>query len=249
MQKAVYYLSRFDHLVGGYDDLYDIYAEQDRRVMKWLDEQEETHPSYEKQIQEQVVEKAAGLDDIQKLQWMLLTMARFCELFRRISALPGFEEVDRLGEVVDYFCRGLCEKLGEDVEKELDEYNEMLSDIFDSELMRDYTNRVALPGQESFVPADLEGGDVGTYFLLFACDVLQEYGTEREVTDDIDIEFAACGILADYYYRTTDAEVSGLPKVQEETTRIFADYDFVKGKPDRESLAARIEGYKKIMLV
>ncbi len=67
--------------------------------------------------------------------------------------------------------------------------------------------------------------------------------------DDIQMEFAACGLLTDYYYRTSDTDAADEPKIKEETARIFSDYEFVKGNPDAASFRNRIAQYKKIMLV
>ncbi len=63
------------------------------------------------------------------------------------------------------------------------------------------------------------------------------------------MEFAACGLLTDYYYRTSDTDAADEPKIKEETARIFSDYEFVKGNPDAASFRNRIAQYKKIMLV
>lgn len=67
--------------------------------------------------------------------------------------------------------------------------------------------------------------------------------------DDISMEFAACGILAGYYYRTSDTDIKGEPKIQEESKRIFSDYHFIKENPEKESFQKRMAGYKKILLV
>lgn len=71
--------------------------------------------------------------------------------------------------------------------------------------------------------------------------------------EEVGMEFAACGILADYYYRTCDIDdkkdIRENPKVQEEVERIFSDYDFVLGNLDKKAMWERMEIYRNIMLL
>ncbi len=250
--KAVYYLNRFDNLVGGLDSLYGKFAKKDHQASEWIEELEEEHMPYEKMIQEQVVEKAEDLNTLQKLQWLLLTMSRFCKLFSRISALPEFEAFGELDKIVSCFVRGLYGEIEEaekeDIEEEILDFDDSIYEVFDSILMSDYTQKVELPGQESFVPADLEGGE-GTFLFGEAVLALKSFISDEAEEDEIVMEYAVCGLLTDYYYRTSDADVKDEPKIKEETERIFSDYEFVKSEPDAESFKKRVEEYKKIMLV
>ena len=70
---------------------------------------------------------------------------------------------------------------------------------------------------------------------------------------EVEMEFAACGILADYYYRTCEIEdakdIREQQSVQKEVGRIFSDLAFVKENPDKEKLWHRIENYKSITLL
>lgn len=116
------------------------------------------------------MEKAEDLNTPQKLQWLLLTMSRFCRLFT-------------------------------------------------------YT------------------------FFGAAVYVLSHFIFDEVDEDDIKMEFAACGLMTDYYYRTSDTDVADEPKIKEETARIFSDYEFVKSNPDAASFRNRIAEYKQIMLV
>lgn len=250
--KAVYYLNRFDNLVGGDDSLYDKFSKKDHQASEWIEELEEENMPYEKTIQEQVVEKAEDLNMLQKLQWLLLTMSRFCRLFSQIAVLPEFEAFGELDKIVSYFVSGLYgeidEDAKEDIEEEILDFDDRTDEVFDSILMSDYTKKVELPNQESFVPADLEGGE-GTFLFGAAVHVLKCFISDEVEEDEIEMEYAACGLLTDYYYRTSDTDVKDEPKIEEETERIFSDYEFVKGEPDAESFRKRVEEYKKIMLV
>lgn len=250
--KAVYYLNRFDNLVGGDDSLYDKFSKKDHQASEWIEELEEENMPYEKMIQEQVVEKAEDLNMLQKLQWLLLTMSRFCRLFSQIAVLPEFEAFGELDKIVSYFVSGLYgeidEDAKEDIEEEILDFDDRTDEVFDSILMSDYTKKVELPNQESFVPADLEGGE-GTFLFGAAVHVLKCFISDEVEEDEIEMEYAACGLLTDYYYRTSDTDVKDEPKIKEETERIFSDYEFVKGEPDAESFRKRVEEYKKIMLV
>lgn len=266
LSKAVYYLSRFDNLVSGDDDLYETFDKQDSQTTQWIEELESQQEPYEKTIQSQVVEKSQELSDLQKIQWMLLTMSRFCSLFERISALEDFEGFETLSEMVDLICGGLYGELdtdnADDIQDAMVDYDDLLEDVFDSEVMCDYTQTVQIPNQPDFIPADLESGDVGTHYFGMAFAAMQSFifDTERRLSEcpisgtakleePADLEFVACGILADYFYRTSDAELKDVPQIQQETTRIFSDYDFIKSAPDYEAFQERINEYKTILLV
>ncbi|MBD5088732.1 MAG: hypothetical protein HDT30_07970 [Clostridiales bacterium] len=250
VSKAIYYLNRFDNLVGGDNGLYAKFEKQDDKAMGWIAELEVEQEPYEKTIQEQVLEKSEDLNVLQKMQWMLLTMSRFCVLFQHISNLPDFEGFGKLDKMVDYFAKGLYfGKLDEDKEWEISDYGDYMDEVFDSSLMSDYTQKVEIPNQESFVLADLESGDVGTFYFTMAFGALQSFIFDELDEEDLDMEFVACGILADYYYRTCDVDIKDERKIQEEIERIFFDYDFVKEEPDKERFLERIGKYKKIMLI
>ena len=266
LSKAIYYLNRFDNLVGGDNDLYEIYEKQDEKAMQWIEELEAEQEPYEKMIQAQVVEKSECLNHLQKIQWMLLTMSRFCTIFQRISVLLDFEGFEKLTEMVDYFSKGIYGNLNEEDADEiadaLDEYADSIEDVFDSITMSDYTQKIALSNQPDFAPADLESGDTGTYYFAMAFSALQSFifdtqgqlreyavSSAAELDHPVEMEFAACGILADYYYRTSYVELKDVPKIQEETTRIFSDYDFVKSDPDYDAFQKRVDAYKNIMLI
>lgn len=263
LSKAIYYLNRFDNLVSGDDDLYEIYETQDEKAMQWVEELEAEQEPYEKMIQAQVVEKAECLNDLQKMQWMLLTMSRFCAIFQHISVLPDFGEFEKLTEMVDHFSKGLYGKLNEEgvdeIEDAIAEYADTIEDVFDSITMSDYTQKIALSNQPDFVPADLESGDTGTYYFGMAFLALQSFifDTQEQLQenavpsldDPVEMEFVACGILADYYYRTSNVELKDVPKIQEETARILSNHDFVKSDPDYDAFQKRIDAYKNIMLI
>ena len=243
VSKAIYYLNRSSCLY--------VKLKQQYKVDNWVEELENEQEPYEKTIQEQVLEKSEDLNVLQKMQWMLLTMSRFCVLFQHISNLPDFEGFGKLDNMIDYFARGLYWKPDGDKEYEINDYGEYINEVFLSLVMNDYTKKVDIPNQESFVPADLEMGNFETYYFIAAFVNLQSYIFDKldEEDLDMDIQFVANGILADYYYRTTDVDIEEERKIQEETERIFSDYDFVKEEPDKERFLERIEKYKKIMLI
>ena len=264
--KAIYYVRRFDNPVGGDDDLYDKFSSQNAQVSQWIDKLESLQLPYEKRIQQQAVEKSQDLNELQKMQWILLTMSRFCTLFEKLSVLPDFEGFEKLSEMIDYICDGLYGTLdtddSDDIQDALWDYDDLLDNVFDSEVMSDYTQTVQILNQPDFVPADLESGDVGTYYFGMAFGALQQFifdedGQSSECAipstaqpdDPVDMEFVACGILADYFYRTSDADLEKIPQIQEEAARIFSDYDFVKSAPDYQAFQQRIDLYKEVMLI
>lgn len=252
--KALYYLNRFDNLVSGDDDLYEKFQKKDDTAMGWIEDLQAEQMPYELDMQQQVVEKSQDLTALQKMQWLLLTMSRFCALFGELSQLPGYDFLgfENLGEIIDDFSEGLFGELPEDADEAIDDFLDAVDDVFDSPVMTHYNLKLRLPNQEPFAPADLESGDVGTFYFTMVYDMLQAYTSDEEIDEDDmqeAIKFTACGILADYYYRTSEADIKDEPKIQEEAVRIFSDYDFVKGNPDKESFLSRIKDYKKIMLI
>lgn len=236
--KAIYYLNRSSCLYGKLKQHYE--------VDNWVEELENEQEPYEKKIQRQVVEKSSDLNTLQKMQWMLLTMSRFCVLFQHISNLPDFEGFGKLDNMIDYFARGLYGKPDGDKEYEIYDYGEYINEVFLSWVLYDYTKKVDIPNQEAFLPVDLESVE---FYFTMAFGALQSFIFDELDEEDLDMEFVACGILADYYYRTCDVDIKDERKIQEETERIFSDYDFVKEEPDKEKFLERIGKYKKIMLI
>lgn len=224
--KAIYYLRRFDNLVGGNDKLYSKFARKD--------------------------EKAMELDYLQKMQWLLLTMARFCRLFREISVLQEFEIFGKLDEMILLLEKGLYEKLDEQEQWKVEYFEESLEEIFDSLCMSDCTKKIVIPGKESFVPGDLESGE-GMYLFHMSFCALKDFVLDGVEDEEIEMEFAACGILADYYYRTCeikdDEDIRVYPEVQREIERIFSDFAFIQEHPDKEKLRERIETYRNLMIL
>lgn len=248
--KAIYYLNRSLFIDGKFkikDQVIHL------PVLSWIQELENRQEPYEINMQRQVAEKASGLNILQKMQWRLLTMARFCVLFEQLSAFNEFEGFGKLDHMIDYFARGLYGKLDGDKKYEINDYGEYINEVFGSLVMDDDTKKVDIPCQESFVPADLESGGLGTYYFISAFDALKTFIFDEldgeDLDMELDMEFVACGILANYYYRTGDTDIKEERKIQEETQRIFSDYDFVKEEPDKERFLERIEKYKKIMLI
>ena len=252
--KAIYYLGRFDNLVGGNDKLYSKFARKDEKAMEWIDELEVSLGTerLESQLQKQVAEQAMELDYLQKMQWLLLTMARFCRLFREVSVLREFEIFGKLDEIILLLEKGLYEELDEQELWKIEYFEESLEEIFDSLCMSDCTKKIVIPGKESFVPGDLESGE-GTYLFHMSLCALKDFVLDKVEDEEIEMEFAACGILADYYYRTCeikdDEDIRVYPEVQREMERIFSDFAFAQEHPDKEKLRERIATYRKLMLL
>jgi len=118
--------------------------------------------------------------------------------------------------------------------------------------MSDCTKKIVISGKESFVPGDLESGE-GTYLFHMSLCALKDFVWDGVEDEEIEMEFAACGILADYYYRTCeikdDEDIRVYPEVQREIERIFSDFAFVQEHPDKEKLRERIETYRKLMIL
>lgn len=131
-------------------------------------------------------------------------------------------------------------------------FEESLEEIFDSLCMSDCTKKIVISGKESFVPGDLESGE-GTYLFHMSLCALKDFVWDGVEDEEIEMEFAACGILADYYYRTCeikdDEDIRVYPEVQREIERIFSDFAFVQEHPDKEKLRERIETYRKLMIL
>lgn len=249
IQKAIYYLERFDNFAGGDDDMYMKFKKEEDKVNVWLAGLEMEQRPYVPEIQEHVLKKSETLNDLQKIQWIILTMARFCTLFNKISVLPGIEGFGKLGEIINYFSSGIYDGLDKGKEDEILDYYDMVNDVFDSSIMCDYTMEIEIPGQESFVLADLENGNFGTDLFSMAYYEIQSFIFDSLLEGGPSMDFVACGIMADYYYRTSDSDIRNEPKIREEKERIFSDYEFIKKEPDKDSFNIRVRNYKSIMLV
>ena len=99
--------------------------------------------------------------------------------------------------------KGLYKELDEQEQWKIEYFEESLEEIFDSLCMSDCTKKIVISGKESFVPGDLESGE-GTYLFHMSLCALKDFVWDGVEDEEIEMEFAACGILADYYYRTCE---------------------------------------------
>ncbi|MBQ3513941.1 MAG: hypothetical protein IJA32_09115 [Lachnospiraceae bacterium] len=245
-EKAIYYLERFDNLVGGDDELYDKFTKKDDKAMDWVIDLQIEHPPITKHIRKEVEEKAATLSIIQKAQWNLLTLARCTVLFHKFSKLSVFRVFAQYQTVLHMLMKGIY---GHQEEVNMDllfSFCDELEDIFDSINSVDNRNKVNITGGADFVVTDLES-DEGTYHLTMVLDDLRMIACGENV-DELNGNFVPNALFSDYYIRTQDQSLENVPWIQKEQERIWADFNFIKSCPQEQAFADQMAEYMKFSM-
>ena len=246
LEKAIYYLERFDSLVGGDDDLYEKYAKKDDLATQWTCELQIEHPPITELIRKEVDEKAKTLNILQLAQWNLLTLARCTTLFHKFSMFPAFGVLAQYETVLNMLAKGIYghqEAVDEDF---LFSFGDELDDIFNSIDSMNNCHKVNIDGGADFVVTDLES-DFGTYNLTMMLDDLSKLVVGDDM-DELSCNFVPNGLFADYYIRTLDTSIEHNQGIQKEKERIWSDFDFVKNKPTEDAFAERMAAYMKLSL-
>lgn len=246
--KARLYLNRFDTLAGSQDDIYaKINEKWMDTVSEWIDEYDEDDSFYINQMRGHVEELSASLNGRQKIQWNLLTMARFDTLFQRMSTLPGLDFLAKYKKALTIYSQNLYRAIDQ---SEYEMISDFLKDFYpftDSLALADTGNRLPMASSAAFECYDLIGGDtlLNIYNLLADLTELTELKRDAyQVRTDV----VTNTLLADYYIRTKDGDIRNLPAVKAEEKRILDDYRFVSGSPDKEQFFERFDSYRKLSL-
>lgn len=246
--KARLYLNRFDTLASSQDDIYaKINEKWMDDVSNWIDEYDADDSFYTNQIRDHVEELSASLSGRQKLQWNLLTMARFDTLFKRMSTLPGLEFMTKYKKALTIFAQNLYRPIDQ---SEYDFISDFLRDFYpftDSLALADTANRLPIAGGAAFECYDLVGGSTLLCIYELLADLTELTELKRE-SSQVHTDIVTTTLLADYYVRTKKGDIRSLPAVKAEESRILDDYRFVSGKPDKEQFFTRFDSYRKISL-
>lgn len=243
-EKALVYINRFDKIVGSDDDLYVQFQDKDNQASEWIELLNEK-ASYGKEVRDWVAEQEDDLEEFQKIQWNLLTMARMNQLFYRFSKLSGFEVFEYFEKVLDTLVEALCSGEKEEAKEILDDYLFELEESIETSAMISRKSKVEIKGQPDFEALDLDGDDLYLNMVLFFYDILEVLQGEEQ---DISLDFITNALHIGYYARTSEKSMYEIEPLAEEKNRIIADYEFVKANPENEEFVERMKGYKKLFL-
>lgn len=245
-EKAFVYINRFDNLTGSDDALCKKFEKKEDQASDWIGMLEEK-PFYAKRMQDKVEELSENLNLHQKMQWNLLTLARFCTLFQKFSTLSGFEVLRQYENIIDILTESIFFDLRTDETQNISDWLVRFYDFSDSKAAADARNQIPVSGRSPFQACDLSGD-------LLLCDM---FGTldgllkraETDKPDGFDMAIVTAGLLTGYYVRTSTGNVQDIPEVKAEQARIESDYEFVCMNPSREQFMARMAEHKKVALV
>lgn len=118
-------------------------------------------------------------------------------------------------------------------------------ELEDEEYFSDLTKEVGIPGGAPIQAFDLNGLLVLTELNLYI-DCHMRLLTEGPDNNPADVGLVPCALLPDYYLRTCKDDLSLLPQIQQEVTRIQDDFEFIRSKITWEDIARRIAQYKEL---
>ena len=244
-EKALVYMTRFDELVGCDNNLYNQFEDKDEQALKWIAELSEKK-SYAKEIKDWVMEKGKELNQFQKMQWNLLTLARVNKLFEKFSELSGFEIFKDFDKGIDMLVKGVCFGCEEEEKEQLDDFIFDLEDAIEISTMISNESRVKIKNNADFEALDLVGDDFYTNMMLVINEIVDSFENEEE--EDSTLDFVTNALHIGYYARTREEAMYEIEALEEEKKRIIADYEFVKGNLEKEEFVERIKGYKELVL-
>lgn len=246
-EKAFLYINRFDSLSSSDDAIYEKFSEKVEQASKWIEILEQKD-FFTNRLRDLADEKGMSLDLTQKIQWNLLTLARFCVLFERLSILPGFDVFKNYNKVTEILTQSLYHETNEE---ELDILNKFILDFYsfaDSKALADTRNRISVDGSDDFEAYDLIGAGTLTLLNIHALlDDLAQIAAGNDI-DDINVDLVTNALLADYYIRTKNVKPDAIPALNDEKARIFGDYEFILSNPSEVDFTARMNEYKKLSL-
>lgn len=245
-EKAFVYINRFDNLVSSNDKLYERFKKKEEQASDWIGMLEEKD-FFAKRARDKVEELSEALNQMQKIQWNLLTLARFNTLLAKFSAFPGFEVLRQYENVIDILTDGMLGGLRKNETKNLFEWLTHFYDFCDSAAANDARNKITVSGRAAFEACDLQDNILLTNLDLILDEMVQI--AEGTGNGEVSIDFITAGLLTGYYARTSDISVEDIPAVKTEWNRILSDYEFVCYNPSYEEFITRMSEYKKISLI
>lgn len=245
-EKAFVYINRFDNLTGSDDTLCKKFEKKHEQVSDWIIMLEDK-PFYAKLMQDKVNELSENLSLTQKMQWILLTLTRFCTLFSKFSNFQGFEILRQYENIIDILTESMFFNLNEAETKSLSDWLVRFYDFTDSKVVYNANNQISIAGKEPFQACDFSGDLLLTNMYEALDELLQR--AEIDDPDDFNMDMVTSGLLTGYYVRTSTENIRNIPAIKSEQSRIESDYEFICTLPSRDEFMKRILEYKKIMLV
>ena len=244
--RAMLYLSRSDTIFSSDDDVYEQVKESVREDCSQRIGELEEMPLLTNQISEQVEETAEFLlDDIQTRLWGLLTLARLTKVGQRLSSIPGCEILGELGKITDLILQSFQQPITQEEYQFLMDACDQLYELEDDESFSDLTQQADVPGGAPIQAFDLNGLLVLTELNLYLDSHLRLL-SEGPENSDAESGLIPCALLPDYYLRTCKEDLSLLPQIKQEITRIQDDCEFVRSKMTWQDLSERIAQYKEL---
>ncbi len=248
LERSRLYLERSCTIYSNFDEVYD-------KCGKFMDDCDERIGNLEgeallgNELLEQVEEKAEVLSNRQKYYWGLMSLARFQVVFQHLADCDNCRILGELSQVLNMLYRTINENVRmEDLDYSLD-FITRFYDFGDSEAFVNTKNQAALDSGAAIQLFDLNGNSTVTLLHLFVdkfISLLRDGFDTVEENEEAELDFIPCTLLIDYYLRTRYEELRKIPQIQAEISRIWADYDFVKGNPDAQEVIHRLEQYRRM---
>ncbi len=238
-EKAMVYLTLFDDLVGGDDDLYDRFQSQDEDAMKQIDELSRKQ-SFGKEVRDILEEKEKGLTNMQKVQWIILSLARMNGLFDRFSEFDGFEVFCDYEEVIGILAKVIYQGCDAEEEETLDDFVMDIEDV-ETSAMLSVENRIANDGYADYEAMDLIGSELYVH-MMDAFNEITDF-LENDEECEISLNVIESALHAGYYARICEKSLYEIPALAAGKQRIMSDYEYIKGEPGEADFAMKVEEY------
>lgn len=248
LERARLYLERASTIYSSFEQVYD----ECETFMYDCDEQvgmlEEEELLYN-EILEEVMEKAEEITNRQSYIWGILSFARLQVVFRKLSACRNCEILCEMERVLDVLCHGIEQTMKEEELEYLQDFVSRFYDFCDSETFVKEENQIVLENGSSLQVFDLNGNSAATCLQIFLdkCAYILEGGFQMaDYGEPAELDFIPGTLMVDYYLRTREEDPHEVSQIQAEVSRIWSDYEFVKGDPDIQSVVERAENYRKL---
>lgn len=248
LERSRLYLERSSTIYSNFDQVYD-------KCGKFMDDCDERIGSLESEallgneILEQVEERAEVLNNKQKYYWGLMSLARFQVVFQHLADCENCRILGELSQVLNLLTRTIGENARvEDLDYSLD-FITRFYDFCDSEVFVNTKSQAPLDGGAPLQVFDLNGNSTVTLLHLFVdkfISLLRDGFDTVEENEEAEVDFIPCSLLLDYYLRTREGDVRKVPQIQAEISRIWEDFDFVKGNQDAQEVIHRLEQYRRL---
>lgn len=240
--RAMLWLSRADTVYSARDDVYDKVGEKITDDCSNKIDALEDAPLLVNQIEEEVVDRAAGLGDVQIRVWSLLSLARLVPVADRLGALPGCGVLGKLGKCLDLAVQSFQNPITPDEFDFIGGVCGELSQLSDSEAF------FAGGGIPCAAGAPLEVFDLNGLTMLLNMEAFFGGHLHTLAGDPVSDagEMVPCALLPDYWTRTVGGSIRQIPQVEAELARIWDDCQFVRSGPTWSAVAQRAAQYRAL---